>query len=336
MKVTRSIITSGIFSILLVACSNEVELEANWKDIPVVYGFLSQQDTAHYIRVEKAFLEPGGNADQIAQIADSLYYDNKVQVSLERVTTGQSFAMQRVDGTLEGYPRADGVFATQPNFLYKVNAENIKLREGETIRLVINRGENTELITAETTILGEIVPRETSPLSPVNFGYDRPVNFSWNAEEQAQIFDLRLIIHYLESVPGNSSDLQPKELTWVLNDNILRDIDSGTRTTFTIDGIELYKFLEANLTPVSDRIRIFQSFDIQVTGAGEELVELLRIAQANSGITSSQAVPIYSNISEGRGIFSSRSQVIRTDLTLNFTSQDSLRNGIYTRDLNFR
>ena len=57
------------------ACSTEVNLEAEWKDIPIVYGFLNIQDTAHYVRVQKAFLEPGGDALEIAQNSDSIYYD---------------------------------------------------------------------------------------------------------------------------------------------------------------------------------------------------------------------------------------------------------------------
>lgn len=318
------------------ACSTDFELEADWRDIPVVYGFLSIQDTAHYIRVEKAFLEPGGDATKIAQIVDSLYYDAKVQVQLQRVNTGQSFNMQRVNGTLEGYPCEDGSFATEPNILYKIRSSDIKLKAGETIRLVINRGEDKEPVTAETVVLSEIAPRESNPFTPVNFGYERNVSFAWDTDPSAQIFDLRLVLHYFESIPGNPNNLTKKQLNWTLNKEILRENTGSNRVDYTIKGEELYKFLQANLEPVNDRIRRFDSFDVQITGAGEELVELLRIIRANSGITSSQAVPLYSNISEGRGIFSSRSAAIRTGLTLNTSSLDSLRNGVYTRGLNFQ
>lgn len=321
---------------VLGACSTDFELEAEWRDIPVVYGFLSIQDTAHYIRVEKAFMEPGGDASKIAKIADSLYYDAKVQVQLQRVNTGQTFDMQRVNGTLEGYPREDGTFATEPNILYKIRASDIKLKAGEMIRLVINRGEDKEPVTAETVVLSEIMPRESNPFSPVNFGYERNVSFAWDAEQSAQVFDLRLILHYFESTPGNPNNLIEKQLNWPLNPEIVRENNGSSRVDYTIKGEELYKFLQANLQPVNDRIRRFDSFDVQITGAGEELVELLRIIRANSGITSSQAVPLYTNISEGRGIFSSRSFATRTGLTLNSASLDSLKNGVYTRNLNFQ
>jgi len=322
--------------IFFAACDNELELEAAWQDIPVVYGFLAQQDTAHYIRVEKAFLKPGADASEVAQIADSLYYDPSVQVQLERVATGRAFNLQRVNGTLEGYPREPGVFATEPNILYKIRASDINLRAGEVIRLRIDRGEESGAVTAETTILGELTPRETNPLSPVNFAYDRTVNFAWSAEPTAQIFDVRLILHFLESVPGNANEFENKELPWVLTDDLVREDADASRVSFEIEGIEFYNFLAANLEPVSDRIRIFQSFDIQITGAGEELVEVLRLARINAGITSAQALPTYTNLSEGRGIFSSRTTAIRTGLTLNFATQDSLKNGMITRGLNFR
>lgn len=93
------------------ACSNDFEVAAPWKDIPVVYGLLSIDDEFHYIRVEKAFLDPDANALEIARVPDSLYYQN-ISVQLERVSNGQLFDMQRVNGEDVNIPREDGIFAT--------------------------------------------------------------------------------------------------------------------------------------------------------------------------------------------------------------------------------
>ncbi len=321
---------------LFIACSTDFEIEADWKDVPVVYGLLSLQDTAHYIRVEKAFLESGGDATKIAQIADSLYYDAKVQVQLQRVSNGQIFTLQRVDGAAEGYPRQDGPFASVPNILYKMPAAAIQLKANEQIKLIINRGETQEFVTAQTTVLGAILPRETVPPSPINMGYDRNISFGWDASSAARIFDLRMVLRYRESAPGNPSQLENKILTWVLVEDLERPDASSDRVTYSIKGEAFYKFLQANLTSVSDRIRIFDSMDLIITGAGQEVIEQLRISEANTGVTSSQTVPIYTNLSEGRGIFSSKSTGTRLGLTVNSASLDSLRNGIYTRELNFR
>ena len=80
------------FGLLLSACSNDFEVTAPWKDIPVVYAILSPQDTAHYIRIEKAFIDPDKSALEIARIPDSLYYpENAISVFLERTENQSSF-----------------------------------------------------------------------------------------------------------------------------------------------------------------------------------------------------------------------------------------------------
>lgn len=55
------------FGLFLSACANDFDVTAPWKEIPVVYGILSPQDSAHYIRVEKAFVDPEKSALEIAR-----------------------------------------------------------------------------------------------------------------------------------------------------------------------------------------------------------------------------------------------------------------------------
>ncbi|MCC7244082.1 MAG: hypothetical protein IT269_00265, partial [Saprospiraceae bacterium] len=51
-----------LLALLVASCSNDFDVAAPWKEIPVVYGLLSPQDTAHYIRIEKAFLDASEGA----------------------------------------------------------------------------------------------------------------------------------------------------------------------------------------------------------------------------------------------------------------------------------
>ncbi|HND88774.1 MAG TPA: hypothetical protein PK971_10630, partial [Saprospiraceae bacterium] len=87
-------------ALLWAGCKNDFEVAAPWKEVPVVYAILSPDDTAHYVRVEKAFLDPQKGATEIAQIPDSLYYpENAITVYLERDSDKKRFQMTRVDGT---------------------------------------------------------------------------------------------------------------------------------------------------------------------------------------------------------------------------------------------
>jgi hypothetical protein len=334
MVFNRRMILYLLIGLLLSTCTTEVELEGSWRDIPIVHGFLSRQDTAHYLRVEKAFLPVDGDAREVAQLADSLYYDDAV-VQIEKLQTGEVFTLQRVDGNLEGYPRDDGPFATAPNYLYKIHASEIGLEEGETVRLLLNRSDKLPVVTAETAVLEDLAPRATSPSSPINMDYTRQVNFSWSAGVNARIFDVRLQIYYRESLPENSSEFVMRQVEWVLDDELGREGDLE-RVTFSFPGEEFYVFLSQNIPVRDDVIRIFDHLDFEIIAAGQELVDLLRVSNANLGITSFQSVPVYSNLSEGRGIFSSRAIASRRGLTLNSPSLDSLRNGKHTEKLNFR
>lgn len=323
-------------ALLLGSCSTDFELEGEWKDIPNVNAFLSIQDTAHYVRVEKVFLEVGGNALEIAQIPDSLYYDkDKITVQLEKVQTGEIFTLDRVDGNLEGYPREEGVFANVPNYLYKIRANAIDLEGTDEVRLILNRGDALENITAETVVLSDLELNEARPPQEISLtDYSKNLTIRWASDEFTRIFDVRFVVHYKESQEG-ASDFVDKTLTWVIDDSYQKE--EGTEVaSISVKWEQFYIFLKNNIDASQNRNRRLVGLELHVTGAGEELVEFLRIAQANSGITSSQSIPRYSNLSgDGLGIFSSRTTATRTGITVVGLACDSLRNGIHTGNLNF-
>lgn len=320
----------------LSACSTDFDLTGPWKDIPVVYAFINVLDTAHYVRVEKAFLNPDSDARDIAQNPDSLYYDD-VSVQLEVVGTNRVVTLERVDGNLEGFPREDGVFAQSPNYLYKVRAGALALEGGEELRLTINRGDNLDLVTAETNVLEPLSLRENGPPDPMKFEiFNRDVNFLWDAGPNARLFDLRMDINYLESLPGEPSNLVDKTVTWVLDARFRRENPDQSRVQISVKVQDLFNFLAENIDESDELIRVFQSADLILTGVGAELINFLRIEEANLGLTSTQGIPEFTNLSEGRGIFTSRSTTQRIDLSLSPITLDSLRNGSITGGLNFK
>ena len=319
---------------LTFSCSTEIDLQAPAADIPVIYGLISKQDTAHYLRIERAFLSGSVEAAAIAEKPESLYYEN-LSVRLEKLPAGQPFPLQRVDGNREGYPRQDGPFAKAPNYLYKAPALPLNLRGGERLRLLIDRGKGLPPVSAETEVLGDLTLREISPPNPVNMGYDRLVAFGWSAPAAAQVFDLRLLLRYRENSAQSPSVFQAKTLEWPINKEILRQ-DNTERVSYEVNGIAFYRFLATSLSPNPNLRRIFDGMDIIVTGGGKEFADYLKIARANTGLTSSQLTPYYTNVSQGRGIFSSRTTAFRYGLQLSAESMDSLRRGTITKNLNFQ
>lgn len=333
----KRILFSGILATtLLASCSNDFEVSAPWKDIPVVYGLLDITDTAHYIRVERAFLDPDGDALEIAKITDSLYYQNAT-VQLERVSNGQLFTMQRVNGKDWGFPREEGVFANEPNWLFRIDSSELLLKPGEIIRLRIDRGNGLQEVTSSTSILGPL--KLNSPSSGSNgftFNSDgfSSTNIGWEAPDSATIFDATLYFRYIEYPISNPTDQELKIIAWPWARGLRRE-SSNKQFSAEKVGLEFYQLLKNNIEVNPDVKRIFNGIDVEIIAGNSTVENLVNVSLANTGITASQEIPSYNNLSEGQGIFGSVVKFRRNGVGINDKTRDTLKMGYLTKNLNF-
>lgn len=341
----KKLLILAIMGLFVAACSNDFEVTAPWKEIPVVYAILSPQDTAHYIRIEKAFIDPDRSALEIAQIADSLYYpENAITVFLERVDNHERLQLHRVDGNLEGYPRESGVFATQPNWLYKVKpSPALALVPGKSYKLVIQRADGKPDITAETVL-------------PTNFNLTKP-NFSasvpviaftsttpgtpiqWTTDANAYFFNLSIVVRYAER-NLNGTLASTHELLWEVASNLERGESAGSNlfnVSTEIPKASFFNFLAKHMQkPAPGLYREFLKFDIIVDGGGKEIKDYIDTYKANSNITGAETFPNYTNISEGYGIFTAKSRNVFPNLKVDTRTVDSMNVSTIADTLGFR
>lgn len=334
-KITYSVL--ALF-LLFNACSNDLNLVAPYKRIPVVYGFLTLSDTAQFIKVEKAFIDPAKSAVELAQNPDSIYFSN-IEVSLQQENTGKTWLLDRVDGNTQGYPKDGGIFVNSPNYLYKIKTKDITLNAGEKYKLII-KDANTKALIGEaiTNVVGNYSMVNTDPPNPAAWPYKSDIRFSWRSTETAgRVYDVMLRFNYQENSEAQPTKFVKKSIDWKIADNVVRPADLTSRITTTVKGEEFFKFFALNLVENPFIKRIFVSYDIQVVAGGEEFKDYIDLGNASGGITSSQILPTYSNISnDGIGIFSSRNVLWTKDYSINTTTRDSLKNGIYTNKLGFQ
>lgn len=332
-----------VLMLVMAACSNEFDVAAPWKEIPVAYAILSPRDTAHYVRVEKAFLDPETDALQIAQIADSLYYpENAITVYLQQVDGGQLFQLHRVDGALEGYPRKDGIFAKQPNWLYKISAAELTLVPGKKYRLVIKRTDGQPDITAETTIPNDF--RFVNPnqdLSPPFIAFTLPntTNVEWRCDVNSALFQIVFDIQYREE-NANGSLIRRDTLVWDAPFALELSNLGGSanfRGVGQISPTDLYRFLKANIDSVATPpFRYFEDISVTLVGGGKEIKDFQTVSAANLGITGAEVLPSYTNLSEGYGVFTSKNTLKLNGVKFTNPTVDSISNHALTRHLNFR
>ena len=312
----------GFFVILFfMSCDNELDLVADFKEVPIVYGLLDRTDTAQYVRVERAFADRTVSASEIAMNPDSLYYNN-ISVKLVNKRTGLEFLLQRVDGNLEGYPRAEGAFATSPNYLYKVKTANFPLAIGDSIRLEIGGVYEDRIVTSTTDIF-----KKPFFVTPPNLKFERGKLFSinWNTANPT-VYSAAFIFNITEVRANETKDTV---IRWQV-------LNNSERVKLEVDGESFYSFLKGALTASSSITRFMNSAEFELVSGNESVSAYIRVGQANLGITSSGEIPSFSNLSEGLGIFGSKAVDRRTGIPFRDSTLDSLRGSVITKDLNFQ
>lgn len=320
----------------LVSCNDDLELVTDWKEIPVVWGFLDIADTAQYIRIEKGFLDGETSALVIAKNPDSLYFPD-IDVQLVNVSSGQAYTLQKVDGNLEGYPREPGIFADAPNYLYKLpTPENSQiLVADQNYRLEVRDPQGRLITSAVTPVVGIYEFSETFPQPVMRILYSSNFRIQWKSPEQsAWFYDLAIVMYVDEYEIADPTNRELKALTWTLERGKLRG-NSGGNISSVRPGVDFYKFLAGQLDADPLKGRRFLSMDLVLDSGAKTISDFLTVGSANTGITGAEFVPSFSNIDNGVGLFSSRSRFVASGYTIDLATRDSLRSGIYTQDLNF-
>lgn len=332
MNIIKSVsvkVTLFVLIVSFVSCSNDFDLTEGKVDIPVVYGIISDKDTATYIRVERAFSDEETSAFVLAKDPSLLYYDD-IDVSIVHVKSGNSFPLTRVDGNLEGYQRAPGIFADAPNYLYKIKTSVINYIGKDDYKLVIRKNDGSILTEATAKA---ITPYSVASVSAPNttaklgFGYTTDFRIRWSGSDEGVIHDIKFLFHISEIKNNQTKDTT---ITW----NLARNL---TRFEHTFKGQTFYEFMNGAFVKDPNIERQFNSAELVIITGGQAVKDYISIGQANLGITSSGEIPIYSNLSNGGvGLFSAKTEFIRKDIELAPPTLDSLRNGIFTKSLNFK
>ncbi len=312
--------------IVPLGCDNDLNLLSDFQEIPVVYAILDPADSVQYFRVERVFADESVSPIEIAQNPDSLYYKDAV-VQLKRLKTGKLYPLEMVDGDKEGIPRDTGAFAKSPNYLYKLKTEDIPLVDGEEYELVIDGIFEDRSITAKTKLVTPshfTFPQDDGLISMDPF--DKKINQAWNPKgEGDRSFSVTYIIYIREEKNGDSKDMV---LRW--------NVEKFTSKT-KLEALrgDFFSFIAGQLQKDPAIKRKLLKVDYEFITVGDPLTTYINVGQANLGITSSGEIPVFTNLSEGIGIFGAKYTDIRSNLQLTNSSRDSLLHSTITRAYNF-
>lgn len=332
----KNILYIFIALLLFTACDNEVDLNADFEDTTVVYGFLNTTQDTQFIRVNKAFLEDGANAIQLAKESDRLYYES-LDVSMIDGSTGDTINLSSIEK-----PKVEGVFANDRNPVY-FTTDSIK---SETRYDLIIAQADGKITTASTVTLDEtglIRPRpRPGGGGLVSISLVRRTSsglvlndyvFEFRLTPLISEVELNLYFTYEEEfVPNDPGSRVPRTIFipvgGLRNTNL--DEFNGELTLSS----EFFFTTIANNTPNNSNRKVIPTDNIQL--------EIIAVDPVFGQYTSvygpldglAQVRPEFTNVSNGIGLFTSRSTYYDRTF-LNDDSKSELINGSITGGLNF-
>lgn len=313
-----------------VSCNNDIKVNANWKEIAVVYGLLDLSEPIQYIRIERAYLNEGTNALLSANQADSIYFKNiRVRIIREDAALGYPSIELHLD-TLPD--RKTGLFANSPNLIWYTD-EFVQpfASQKATYTLEVTNLETGTQFKGQTKL---VYP--SLAYNPQNFDITPTKNTVWRiiTGKNGRMYDMFMQFNYREynQLTGDSNDAF---VTWPVNiGNYGYGDDGGELLLFNLNGEPFFDFLSQNILPKPGIDRRAISVDMIYYGGSQELFDYINLNKPSLGIV--QKKPEYSNISNGLGIFSSR-QTNRqlTGLPVTDSTETYLHYAAKTSQLNF-
>ncbi len=333
-------------ALLGTSCKTDFDLNEKYKEIHIIYGLLSQQDSffidstrkivkrttdnPQYIRIEKAFLNNNVSAYQIAAQTDSLYIKN-LTVNLEVSKDGNTQIIPLTeDRTIN---KDGGSFGSTGALLYKTPAD-FHLDPAATYTIRTLNKQTGVSASASTPLVGQTdLDRTLTLVQTLDYTPNTQSTIKWSAAKNARFYDLTFYIYYKEWTK-NQMDTVVKVVEWPLLHNFITDnLQGGFTMGYGIKGSDFYTFMSQQIKADLSKQRYFVGTDVVIDAGAEEIYNYITVNQPSIGVV--QKLPEYTNVKNGFGVFSSKSRTRIFKTAQSGVTRKELKSNAQTRDLNF-
>lgn len=331
LKRINTILTSVLLAAvtLIISCkSNELDVNADWKETMVVYGLLDINADTQFIRVQKAYLNPDQDALEVAKISDSIYYDS-LEVLLIDKNTQAKFELEKITSK----PKDSGIFAYQTNVLYYTTQP---IEFGKTYGLQITNKKTGNVVTSETKIVNN--SKDFSPIRSnnglFNLGPTSIITYKFQSGVNGRVYDFIIRFHY-DEISLDDSDTAKKYFDWIIFKNRrLTNSSQSVDIATALSGEAFYQYIADVIPQDSFVYRKMTHCDLSYYGGADDLDVYLSVNRPSLGIV--QKKPEYTNINNGLGLFSSRNTWVIDSVQINPLTKEYLAKNLVVKHLNFR
>ena len=300
--------------VLFYACSTDIDLYADYEEIPIVYGILDVNSDTNYVKITR-IMSVHGDAYQVATNPDSSNYPGKLDVRIIEYCNGDSLREIVLD-TITIHNKEQGMFYAPEQKLYYTteplhpNSKN----KNYSYRLVAVLPDRT--ISSEADIVGNSsfgVQSLAVNFSKQYFGLI-PRQFLFRPATNASFYQVSMAFTFLEQRTPED-DSVPRTMHWDVGtfskDYLMYHMD-GDAYIFPYRPETFYDQLAEFIggdTAIAGLKRYIGDYPVEVsiTAGGEHLRQYIYYNDVSSGFVLGD--PEFSTIDDGFGVFSSRTTV---------------------------
>lgn len=306
-------------SILFSSCETDFNVNADWKEVTVVYGLLDQNEDKQYIRINKAFLG-NENAYVMASVADSINYNpDNLEVKIERVSaSGNVLETKILTDTIMF--KEDGLFSVEENIIYVFDTDNF-LNEEKEYKLTITNLVSGNIISSQTKLIHDLTLMSSfnNPAYKMGF-YSQIGDFSnttieWTHSKNAAIYQMTLFVNYTEY----STDTIVKTVQKVYP---IIEYDGNPNMSQQITGEEFFNLLAYNIPSSTTVNRRINNLDILFSVGTADLNTYINLNEPPTGIV--QERDLFTNIDGGIGLFTARYNKMQENIFLTTTTKEAI------------
>jgi hypothetical protein len=309
----------------LTSCSEDINLNGDFKETAVVYGLLDHADSIHYVKITRAFIGPG-NTLEIAKIPDSSYFED-VKLSITEFVGGDSIRTWYLNDTIVTNKDIDGAFYAPEQKVYyfktiptiissgipgtiqtSTNPLLTSLKPGATYKMKAVINNNQFEVFGETELVNGL---NTSALSQ-NFTFkfaDNPSEYTSTSliisnTGNSFMVNAKLSVEINEFTSNNSWS---KSFAWQIGESAVQPNSSVIFSVLGKTFFDIIKLNASNNLLISRRT--LKGIEVTITGGAEDLFNYIQVNKPSSSLA--QTKPTFTNltVTNGKrvvGIFSSR------------------------------
>lgn len=314
------------------SCNKDLNVNAAWTDVTVVYGLLDQSKDTNYIKITKAFLGEG-NALQFAKVPDSSTYPDKLEVRLDEYDGSNLRTSYPLDTiTIHNKQAGDSVFYYPDQLMYFTLA---RLNQSYTYKLFIRNRTTGKEITSQTPMVHDFeIIRPT-----INASFPPGKNFevTWQTGRNGNGSRFQLVIRfcYLEALKSNKDSLYMQSIDWLVFNNVSPANISASEIFDLFLPSDVFYVVVGNKVDTNSNVdrRIPNHCEYIFTAAAPDLSTYMDVTAPSLGLI--QERPAFTNIVNGIGLFSARYTKSVDTLGISNITIEALKVNPNTSDLKF-